>query len=112
VAEGFHVVPVPHHLEREVGVAIEVLRRELHERHPDVHDSAITLSERSSRGMFGGFGEETLIYVARSVTTVLTERFVTEIVWPKLKPLVDNLTDGLVNKADELLQFLISLTKR
>jgi hypothetical protein len=105
VAEEIHVVPVPHRLEREVGVALDVLRRELREQDPAIPDSAITVSQASSRGMFGGFGEAALVYIAGAATKAVTERFIVDIVWPKVKPLVES-------KGEEIFNFLRSLIKK
>jgi hypothetical protein len=102
MAEEIHVVPVPHLLEREVSVALDVLRRELREHDPTVPESAITVSQPSSKGVFGGFGEAALVYVAGAATKAITERFIVDIVWPKVKPLVEN-------KDEQVLNFLRSL---
>ena len=102
MAEEPHIVPVPDHLKCEAVIALEVLRRELREKDPAVPDSAIIYSGPTGKFMLGGFGEAAVVYVVGAAAKAVTERFIVEIVWPKVKPLVED-------KAEQVLIFLRSL---
>lgn len=101
----FEVIKVPSDIEDEVQQAIAILRQEMRALDPAMKDSDIVVERQDQKGMLGGGVGEVLLYFSGAVVTGITERWVEEVLWPKVKPTIKK-------HSDKVLDFLLGISKK
>lgn len=89
MTEEIKVVAVPAHLADELEQALDAIRDEIKALNPDIQDSDIVLERQVDRGMMGGFGGEVLLYVGGLVATTITKKWIEEVLWVRIKPMLE-----------------------
>ena len=97
MADNVQVIAVPLQLEEELRQAIAVLRQEIKTLDPNIRESDIVLERQEQKGMLGEMAGEVLLYVGGAVATGITQKWVEEILWPKVKPLLKKYSNEILD---------------
>jgi hypothetical protein len=104
MTEHIKVIAVPDHLADELERALGAIRSEAKSANPNITDSDLVLERQTERGMLGGFGGEVLLYVGGLVAATVTKKWVEEVLWPRIKPLIEK-------HSNEVFDLLVRIAK-
>jgi hypothetical protein len=92
----FKAIAVPHQIEKELRRAIAVLREEVKAQDPSIKDSDIVIERQDRRGLGAHEANEILLYVGSAVSAGITKKWVEDILWPKIKPSLEEYTNEVL----------------
>jgi hypothetical protein len=90
------VVQVPSTLEEEIDALVAAIKEEVRAQEPEMSDSDLVVERQHVKGMIGGAVAAVILYVGGIVASKITEKWVEEVLWPKIKPRFEKHTDDVL----------------